>query len=53
MPTYLLLKYGKIGNESKDTTVHHGTFGYKRAMNVHMHIGFNDAKEELKWMEEE
>ena len=29
MPTHLLLKYGKIGNESQDITVPHGAFGYK------------------------
>lgn len=28
MPTYLLLQYGEIGNESKDITVPHGAFGY-------------------------
>ena len=29
MPTHLLLKYGKIGNESQDIIVPHGAFGYK------------------------
>ena len=28
MPTYLLQQYGKIGNESQDTAVPHGAFGY-------------------------
>ena len=28
MPTHLLLEYGKIGNESKDTAVPYGAFGY-------------------------
>ncbi len=28
MSAYLLLKYGKSGNESKDITVPHGAFGY-------------------------
>ncbi len=52
MPTYLLLQYGKIGNESKDITVPHGAFGYIITMNVYTHIGFDDAEEELKRMEE-
>ena len=52
MPTHVLFKYGKIGNESKDAAVPHGAFGY---------IGYNecvhayridDAEEELKRMEE-
>lgn len=30
MSTYLLFKYGEIGNESKDTTVPHGAFGHQR-----------------------
>ena len=42
MPTHLLLEYGKIGNESKDTAVLSVT------MNVYTHIGFDDAEEELK-----
>ena len=46
MPTHLLLEYGKIGNESKDTAVLSVT------MNVYTHIGFDDAEEELKRMEE-
>lgn len=28
MPLHILLEYGKIGNESKDTAVAYGTFGY-------------------------
>ena len=28
MQAYLLLEYGKIGNESKDVTVPYGAFGY-------------------------
>lgn len=46
MPTHLLFEYGKIGNESKDTAVLSVT------MNVYTHIGFDDAEEELKRMEE-
>ena len=34
MPTHLLLEYGKIGNESQDTAVPHGAFGY---------IGYNEC----------
>ena len=26
MPTYVLFEYGKIGNESKDSTISYGTF---------------------------
>lgn len=47
MQEYLLLEYGKIGNESKDTAVPHG-----HSVNVYTHIGFDDAEEELKRMEE-
>ena len=28
MQTHLLFEYGKIGNESQDTAVPHGAFGY-------------------------
>ena len=60
MPTYLLFQYGEIGNESKDATVPYGTFGYQLqrtsdisvTMNVYTHIGFDDAEEEIKRMEE-
>lgn len=48
MPEYILLEYGKIGNEFQDVTVHDEIFvytGYK-------HIGFDDAAEELKRMDE-
>ena len=34
MPTHVLFKYGKIGNESKDAAVPHGAFGY---------IGYNEC----------
>ena len=33
----------------RDITIPHGAFGY---MNVYTHIGFDDAEEELKRMEE-
>ena len=52
MPTYLLLQYGKIGNESQDITVPHGDSDISVTMNVYTHIGFDDAEEELKRMEE-
>ena len=52
MPTHVLLEYGKIGKESKDITIPHGAFGYIGTMNVYTHIGFDDAEEELKRMEE-
>ena len=53
MSAYLLLKYGKIRNESKDTTVPHVAFGYIGHNEcVYTHIGFDDAEEELKRMEE-
>ena len=52
MPTHLLLKYGKIGNESKDTAVPHGHSDISVTMNVYTHIGFDDAEEELKRMED-
>lgn len=52
MPTYLLLEYGKIGNESKDITVLHGAFRYIGHNECDTHIGFDDAEEELKRMEE-
>ena len=52
MPTHVLLEYGKIGNESKDVTVPYGAFGYISHNNVYTHIGFDDAEEELKRMEE-
>ena len=34
MPTHVLFKYGKIGNESKDAAVPHGAFRY---------IGYNEC----------
>ena len=52
MPTHLLLKYGKIGNEAKDVTVPHGHSDISVTMNMYTHIGFDDAEEELKRMEE-
>lgn len=52
MPTHLLLEYGKIGNESKDTIVPHGHWDISVTMNVYKHIGFDNAEEELKRMEE-
>ena len=52
MPTHLLFEYGKIGNESKDITGPHGAFDISVTMNVYTHIGFDDAEEELKRMEE-
>lgn len=52
MPTHLLLKYGKIWNESKDVTVPHGHSDISLTMNMYTHIGFYDAEEELKRMEE-
>ena len=52
MPTHLLLEYGKIGNESKDITVLMGHSDISVTMNVYTHIGFDDAEEELKRMEE-
>ena len=52
MPTHILLEYGKIGNESKDAAVPHGHSDISVTMNVYTHIGFNDAEEELKRMEE-
>ena len=51
MPTHLLFEYGKIGNESKDITIPHGAFRYI-GHNECVHIGFDDAEEELKRMEE-
>ena len=29
MPSHLLFQYGKIGNESKDLTIPHGTFRHQ------------------------
>lgn len=52
MPTHLLFEYGKIGNESKDITLPHGAFGYIGHNEWYTHIGFDDAEEELKRMEE-
>ena len=53
MQAHLLFQHGKIGNESQDITVPHGAFGYiSVTMNVYTHIGFDDAEEELKRMEE-
>ena len=52
MPTHLLLEYGKIGNESEDTAVPHGYSDISVTMNVYTHIGFDDAEEELKRMED-
>ena len=52
MPTHVLFKYGKIGNESKDAAVPHGAFDISVTMNVYTHIGFDDAEEEWKRMEE-
>ena len=52
MPTYLLLQYGKIGNESKDITVPHGAFGYIGVtLNVYTHVGLDDASKELEKMQ--
>ena len=52
VPSYLLIQYGKIGNESKDTPVSHGHWDISVTMNVYTNIGFDDAEEELKRMEE-
>ena len=52
MPTHLLLQYGKIWNESYDIAAPYGTFGYIGHNECVSHIGFNDAEEELKRMEE-
>ena len=52
MPTHLLFEYGKIGNESKDITIPMGHSDISVTMNVYTHIGFDDAEEELKRMEE-
>ena len=52
MQAHVLFEYGKIGNESKDVTVRHGAFGYIGHINVYTNIGFDDAEEELKRMEE-
>ena len=52
MPTHLLLEYGKTGNGSKDITVPPGHSDISVTMNVYTHIGFDDAEEELKRMEE-
>ena len=52
MPTHLLLKYGKIGNESKTLQYLMGHSDISVTMNVYTHIGFDDAEEELKRMEE-
>ena len=30
VPSYLLLQYGKVRNESEDLTISHGAFGYQR-----------------------
>ena len=52
MPTYVLFKYGKIGNEFKTLQYLMGHSGISGTMNVYAHIGFDDAEEELKRMEE-
>ena len=52
MLTHLLQQYGQIGNESEDITVPHGDTDISVTMNVYTHIGFDDAEEELKRMEE-
>ena len=52
MPPHLLLQYGKIWNESKDLAVPYGHSDISVTMNVYTHIGFDDAEEELKRMEE-
>ena len=52
MPTHLLLKYGKIGNESKAVTVPHGAFGYISYNECVYAYRIDDAEEELKRMEE-
>ena len=51
MPTHVLFEYGKIGNEFQDTAVM-GHSDISVTMNVYTHIGFDDAEEELKRMEE-
>lgn len=52
MPTHLLLKYGKIGNESKTLQYLMGHSDISVTMNVYTHIGFDDAEEKLKRMED-
>ena len=52
MPTQLLIKYDKIRNEPQNTTIPHGTFGHQRNNEWYTYIGFDDAEEELKRMEE-
>jgi len=50
MQAHVLFEYGKIGNESKDVTVRHADISV--TINVYTNIGFDDAEEELKRMEE-
>ena len=52
MPPHLLFQYGKIGYEPENLAVPYGAFGYQRYHHVYTHIGFDDAEEELKRMEE-
>ena len=52
MPTHLLQQYGEIGNESQDIAVPHGAFGYISHDECVHAIGFDDAEEELKRMED-
>ena len=48
-----MFQYGESWNESKDVTVYlMGHSDISVTMNVYTHIGFNDAEEELKRMEE-
>ena len=52
MQAHLLFQHGKIGNESKDVKYLMGHSDISVTMNVYTHIGFDDAEEELKRMEE-
>ena len=52
MPTHLLQQYGKSGINPKTLQYLIGHSDISVTVNVYTHIGFNDAEEELKRMED-
>ena len=53
MQAYILFQYGESWNESESTLQYlMGHSDISVTMNVYTHIGFDDAEEELKRMEE-
>ena len=47
MSAYLLLEYGKIGNESKSIAIFDGHSDISVTLNKYTHVNLEDAREEV------